>query len=284
MNKPFSFRSELQERVTHGADMVAVPAPGVSVRWHRPIGFAVPLTEGRATRRTASEWSGVQLHLLRTRPSTAAQKPPRVARFLRMMRAALFVLVALPCAASAQSLWKDDVAKPMFADKRATGIGDILTILVQESTSTSKDNKTATGKESGLDASLATFLYSPAASGLLTKGGQMPAMKFSSKSDFTGGGSINNSEKITARAAVQVKDVLPNHNLVIEGRRETTVAGEQQTMVLRGIVRPEDVTANNTVFSYNIADATVQIISKGTLTDSQRKGWFHKVWDKLSPF
>ncbi len=112
----------------------------------------------------------------------------------------------------------------------------------------------------------------------------MPAMKFNSKSDFTGGGSINNKDQLSARAAVQVKDVLPNRNLIIEGRRETSVGGEQQTMVLRGIVRPEDVLANNTVYSYNVADASIQIVSKGTLTDSQRKGWFTKIWDKVTPF
>jgi flagellar L-ring protein FlgH len=53
---------------------------------------------------------------------------------------------------------------------------------------------------------------------------------------------------------------------------------------LRGVVRSEDVAANNTVFSYNVSDATIQIISKGTITDTQRKGWFTRVWDKVTPF
>ena len=84
----------------------------------------------------------------------------------------------------------------MFSDSRALRLGDILTIVVQENTSTSKDNNTQTSKKSALDASIATFLYSPAASGLLTKGGQMPAIKYNSKHDFDGGGKINNSEKL----------------------------------------------------------------------------------------
>jgi flagellar L-ring protein FlgH len=201
-----------------------------------------------------------------------------------LLRACGLALVLIPGFATAQSLWQEATSKPMYADKRAASVGDVLTLLVQESTSSTKDNKTETAKKSALDASLETFFYSPAASGLLTKGGQMPALKWNSKSDFAGGGAINNSEKISARAAVVVKDVLPNRNLVVEGRRETSVSGEQQTMVLRGIVRPEDVLANNTVYSYNVADATIQIISKGTITDSQRKGWFHKLWDKFAPF
>jgi flagellar L-ring protein precursor FlgH len=54
--------------------------------------------------------------------------------------------------------------------------------------------------------------------------------------------------------------------------------------VLRGTVRGEDVTAANTVFSYNIADANIRYISKGTVSDSQKKGWFNRVWDKVTPF
>lgn len=196
----------------------------------------------------------------------------------------LLLCAAVTLGASAQSLWRDDVSRPMLADKRAVAAGDILTILIQENTSTSKDNKTATSKSSALDAKISALLYSPAASGFLTKGGQLPAIKMDSKNDYSGGGSINNSEKIVARVAATVIDVLPNKQLVIEGKRETAFGGEKQTVTLRGIVRPEDVAANNTVYSYNVADAKVEILSKGTITDSQKKGWFSRVWDKVTPF
>jgi flagellar L-ring protein precursor FlgH len=172
----------------------------------------------------------------------------------------------------------------MFADKRACRVGDIVTILVQENTTATKDNTTKTSKQSSVDAAIASFLYSPAASGLMTKGGTMPTLKFSNKSDFTGGGSINNSQQIVASVAVRVIDVLPNGNLVIEGTRESAFSGEQQTVVLRGTIRRDDILANNTIYSYNISDATIKIVSKGTITDAQRKGWFHRLWDKLSPF
>jgi flagellar L-ring protein FlgH len=186
--------------------------------------------------------------------------------------------------ASAQSLWQDNVSKPMFADKRATSVGDILTIIVQENTSATKKNNTTTAKDAAVDASISTFLYSPGASSFLTKNGSMPALKYGAKNSFNGGGSVDNSQRIVANIAVKVIDVLPNRNLVIEGRRETSFSGEHQTAVLRGIVRPEDITANNNVFSFNIADAKVEINSKGTVDDSQRKGWFTRLWDKLTPF
>ena len=197
------------------------------------------------------------------------------------------ILVALSLAAPlahAQSLWQEGAARSMVADKRATQVGDILSILIQEANTANRQNNTATKKQSTIDASLQAFLYSPAASGLLTKKGQLPAMKAAAAQSFEGGGQINNSERITARIAVRVIDVLPNNNLVIEGTRKVSFSGETQDAVLRGVVRSEDVMANNTIYSYNIAEATIKYVSSGTISDNQRKGWFTKVWEKVTPF
>jgi flagellar L-ring protein precursor FlgH len=187
---------------------------------------------------------------------------------------------------AADSLWKEGSTVPVsiFADKKARAVGDILTILIQENNGTTRQNNTTTSKKASVDASISSFLYSPAASGLLTRAGTLPALKYSSGNDFNGGGQINNQETITARLSVRVIDVLPNGNLIIEGRRQTAFSGEKQDAILRGTVRADDVAANNTVFSYNIADASIQFISKGTITDSQNKGWFTRIWDKVSPF
>ena len=83
--------------------------------------------------------------------------------------------------------------------------------------------------------------------------------------------------------AVRVVDVLPNSNLVIEGTRESSFSGEQQTIVLRGTIRQDDIMANNTVYSYNIADATIKFVSKGTITDSQRKGLVPSALGQVHP-
>lgn len=184
----------------------------------------------------------------------------------------------------ADSLWQESMSNPMCADKRAVRVGDILNILVQESSSASKDNSTKTSKKSAVDASIESFLFSPTASAALTQKGKLPAMKFGGQSDFNGSGAINNTEKLVARIAVRIVDVLPNKNLVIEGTRETAFAGETQTIILRGVVRADDVNADNTLYSYSVADATIKVISKGVASDGAKKGWFHRVWDKVAPF
>ncbi len=187
---------------------------------------------------------------------------------------------------AADSLFKDcsTHSYSMFADKKARAVGDILTILIQENNGTTRQNNTTTSKKASVNAAISSFLYSPAASGLLTKGGTLPALNYAAANDFNGGGAINNQETITARLSVRVIDVLPNGNLVVEGRRQTAFSGEKQDAILRGTVRADDVAANNTIFSYNVADASIQFISKGTITDSQNKGWFTRIWDKVSPF
>ncbi|HWD19744.1 MAG TPA: flagellar basal body L-ring protein FlgH [Verrucomicrobiae bacterium] len=203
----------------------------------------------------------------------------------RISLVALVVFTAQLATILADSLWKDDTSPAsMFADKKAHRIGDILTVIVQENNGATRNNNTTTSKKSAVDASIASFLYGPASSGLLTKGGKYPAMSFSSANTFNGGGTIANSETINSMIAVKVIDVLPNGNLVIEGRRQTAFSGEKQDAILRGLVRRDDISATNSVYSVNIADATIQFISHGGITDNQRKGWFNRVWDKVSPF
>ena len=207
--------------------------------------------------------------------------------FRKAQSLAVVILAAvwLPVVASPQSLWRDDASRSMFADKRAAGVGDIITIIVSETSTASKNNETKTEKNSSLSAAITSFLYPPSASsGLLMHNGQMPAMNYNSDLKHDGSGSISDSETVVAKIAVRIVDALPNGNFIVEGKRETAFSGEHQTIVLHGVVRGADVASDNTVYSYNVADATISIVGRGTVTDSQNKGWFTRIWDKLNPF
>ena len=218
----------------------------------------------------------------RSKMQTPSSSPSEFARLAVIAGAGAALMLTAP--ATAESLWHDASSRSIISDVRARSVGDILTILVQENNSASKDNSTSTSKKTGIDSSISSFLFGAAQDKFLTKGGQYPALKVNGNSSFDGGGKISNSETITARISVRVVDVLPNGNLVIEGSRQTSFSGESQDAILRGVVRSDDVQSNNTVLSYNIADATIRYVSKGSLSDAQGKGWFHKAWDKVSPF
>ena len=79
-------------------------------------------------------------------------------------------------------------------------------------------------------------------------------------------------------------DLLPNGNLVIEGSRLVSFSGEKQYAILRGVVRPEDIANGNSVLSSSIADARVEFISQGAISESQRKGWWTRFYDAINPF
>lgn len=100
---------------------------------------------------------------------------------------------------------------------------------------------------------------------------------------YNGGGSITNSQTVNSQAAVTVIDVLPNGNMVIEGVRLVRFSKEAQFASLRGIVRKADIQSGNTVLSTNIADAQVEFVSEGSLTDAQKQGWLLRLAGKVNP-
>jgi len=196
------------------------------------------------------------------------------------------LLLATAAAAGTGSLWPAGTAveRGMTADRLAARAGDILTVVVAESANASSAQTKSSNRESSLEDAISQFIFSKAASGLLTHGGELPATSAKGKASYSGGGSVNNSQSLTARAAVLVTDVMPNGNLVIEGARMVTFSGETQHVILHGLVRPTDIGADNTVTSTNIAEARVEFVSDGTLTEAQKRGWLAKLYEKLRPF
>jgi flagellar L-ring protein FlgH len=198
--------------------------------------------------------------------------------------AGLTVLLLAAINATAGSLWPAGSDRGMFSDRRASRAGDILTVVVAEVANASSAQTKSSNRDSSLEDAIGQFIFSAATSGRLTSKGELPATSASGKSSYTGGGQVNNSQSLTARAAVLVTDVLPNGNLVIEGARMITFSGETQYVVLHGLVRPEDISSTNTVLSSNVADARVEFLSEGNLTDAQKRGWLSKLYEKLRPF
>ena len=186
----------------------------------------------------------------------------------------------------ADSLWKDDVSRSPFADKKARFVGDILNIRVQESNAAKRDAKTESSRAGEADASISSFLFgtSTGGSGAFKHKGAYPAMKFSNATSHAGTGTIDNSDSITSRFSVRVVDVLPNGNLIVEGIRNASYAGESQTIVLRGAVRPFDIQSDNTIYSYLLSDLHIRYVSSGVISSAKNKGWFMNFWDKISPF
>jgi flagellar L-ring protein precursor FlgH len=201
------------------------------------------------------------------------------------LSAFLLPLLLLAPSIRADSLWLAAGSREqgIATHMKAGLVGDILTIIIAENAAQSASQSKKSNTASGMDASVSQFMFPSTVSGFGTYKGELPGIKFGGSSDFSGGGDVSNSQSITARAAVLVTDVLPNGNLVIAGARRISFSGETQNVVLHGLVRPADIGSGNTILSSNIADARVEFISEGTLTDAQKRGWLSKIYERLRP-
>ncbi|HEU0265643.1 MAG TPA: flagellar basal body L-ring protein FlgH, partial [Geobacterales bacterium] len=103
-------------------------------------------------------------------------------------------------------------------------------------------------------------------------------------STYDGSGKTTRNENLQASITARIMEVLPNGNLMIEGRRNVKVNNEDQEIVLEGTVRPRDVSANNVVNSIHIADARISYTGKGVVSDRQRPGWLMTLLEKVWPF
>jgi flagellar L-ring protein precursor FlgH len=195
-------------------------------------------------------------------------------------------IAAAASTVAADSLWisAGSSERAITSDRKAAGVGDILTVVVQESASNQSSQRTTTDSGANVNAGVEQWLFPLSASNMGTHNGALPGIKLGGTNDFTGGGQTSASQNLNARAAVLVTAVLPNGNLVIEGARRVTYDGETQHVILHGVVRAEDVSSANVVFSSNIADARVEFINEGTLTGAKKKGWLTKLYEKLRPY
>jgi len=217
--------------------------------------------------------------------------------------AALAVLSVFASTVQAGSLWlkESNNEQSMFADKRARSIGDIVTVVVSESTTAVQEQsiKTYDNSKNGIGAYLTNltneFIKATTpvitnalakATGVAVNSGNSTGgtVDLAANSEFNGGGTITNRQTVSNRTAVTVVDVLPNGNLVIEGAKIIRAGKETQYAYLRGIIRQLDIQKDNTVLSTNIADAQVEFIPEGELTEAQKKGWLLNAWDHVKPF
>jgi flagellar L-ring protein precursor FlgH len=190
---------------------------------------------------------------------------------------------------STPSLWNaGSNVSTLFPDYKARTIGDIITIEIAEQASASNSSSASTSKSSSYNSGIDNVLGLPTDFGInnfLRMGNPLdPTVQADTSNNFDGNGQIQKSDSVTATIAARVVNVLPSGNLVIEGHREIIVDGEKQIITIKGLVRPKDIDANNTVSSSAIADAQIRYSGNGIITNATRKGWLSNAIDWVWPF
>jgi flagellar L-ring protein precursor FlgH len=190
-----------------------------------------------------------------------------------------------PGAASANSLWRVG-ARAFFADQRASHVGDILTVLIDIDDKAKTTNSTASSRDSSVNAGIPHLLGLESSLGKILPGGYDPAnaLATSSKTSSTGAGSVNREEKISLTIAAVVTAVLPNGNMMIQGTQEVRTNTELRQLTVAGIVRPEDITAANTIKHTQIAEARINYGGRGDISRVQKTPAGQSLVERFSPF
>jgi len=198
------------------------------------------------------------------------------------------------------SLWTPANSRSfLFEDNKARNVNDILTVRIMEVSDATRNATTKLSRKGGLKSSIAKLFGSPLDFGMDNIWGRKtgvdtyderveqpfkPEIETGSQNSFDGSGTTSRKDSLITTISVKVMQVYPNGNMFIKGKREITINNERQNIFLSGIVRPEDITADNVLVSTAIADAKISISGKGVIADKQSPGFGHRAFDFLWPY
>jgi len=194
--------------------------------------------------------------------------------------ALLAIAANLAASAQADSLFpgsSTDVSRndtnsvSLFSDNKARRVGDTLTVVITETGAASSVAATKTAKNESLS-------YGPGFGPLLFN---IKNFGVSGGINSTASGSTTRTDNLSASIGVTVKEVLPNGNLVVEGRRKVGMNAETQEITLTGVVRPTDIQPNNTIASPLVADAQIKYGGRGPVGDKQHDGIISRIFKVL---
>jgi flagellar L-ring protein precursor FlgH len=226
----------------------------------------------------------------RSNATSTLQPPPTPAQQLRAARGSLLKagLAADPYAPGPSqpsnrsvNLFAVNAPEPRVLKKH-----DLITIIVREESNYSSEGKTDLKKEASVNARLNEFVRFDL-SNLTIKGGgagTTPGIDFTGKREMTGDASFDRKDVVTLRITAEVVDVKPNDTVVISARKQIKIDDEEQTIVIAGTCRAEDVSSDNTILSTQLSDLQMAKTHKGAVRDNTRRGWLTKLLDAANPF
>jgi flagellar L-ring protein FlgH len=189
---------------------------------------------------------------------------------------------AQPASYNPNSLWRNGAGE-FFQEQRAHQIGDILTVKVNITDQANITDETQRTRTSSEDSGITNF-FGKSKVPILNTGVPGRLLTADSTSASDGKGTVARQEALLTNVAGVVTQVLPNGNLVIEGKQEIRVNFEMRELIIGGIIRPEDIESDNTIDSTKIAQARISYGGRGQLTDVQQQRYGQQLFDVVLPF
>jgi len=166
---------------------------------------------------------------------------------------------------------------PLTSGSRAGQVGDIITILLVESTQASKSNAANTGREGSIG-------LIPPTTGPLSKLFKSTDIAASGSNDFKGAGNASQSNSLSGEITVTVAQVFPNGTMLVRGQKAVTLNRGDEFIQITGLVRTADISPDNRVLSTRVADARITYTGKGEIARASRQGWLQRFFSMISPF
>ena len=170
--------------------------------------------------------------------------------------------------AVAQSLYKDSAWVHFATDYKASVAGDIVTIAIYQSSEARNMAQSASGRDTDIG-------------GAISGGSLNEAGDLSFGGTYSGRGETRRSGSIIAQVSAEVVEVFPNGDLLVEGRQQVLINGEETVIRVRGRVRPVDISSENIVLSSRLADAQIDYDGKGFVSRSARPGIISRLFSFL---
>jgi len=177
------------------------------------------------------------------------------------------------------SLWTNSGQHSnLFRDMKARYVNDVVTIRVSETTQAISSADASTRRTSSMSAGIDSLI------GLQNGVRELPDLvSGGGQTRFDGQGSTSRATQLQTTLTARVTDVLPNGYLVVEGKREVRVNNENQTVILSGIVRPSDINRSNVIASSAVAQMSVRVQGKGTVSQPLKPGWLYQIIQGIWP-
>lgn len=170
------------------------------------------------------------------------------------------------------SIYQEGFGMALFEDGKARRIGDIIIVRLSETTNASKSASTSTSKEASMEMAAPTLF----GRGVTYNGTPILSGSLDGSNTFDGAGDTKQSNSLRGTIAVTVSDVLPNGNLAVRGEKIISLTQGDEFVRISGIIRPRDISADNSVLSSQIANAEIIYGGEGVVADSNSMGWMQR--------
>ncbi|MCX7970335.1 MAG: flagellar basal body L-ring protein FlgH [Negativicutes bacterium] len=170
------------------------------------------------------------------------------------------------------SLWMDSGSNAdLYSDHGALGVGDVITILVVEKSTAERSGQSSNKKSAEVEFADGSGWMAPI----------IGAAGTGYSDSFNAQGKLTNSNAVTAQITATVVEVLPNGNVRLEGTKVVRQNNDEQKIIISGVARPRDILSNNTVYSYQLADAKVELVGNGPIDSKQKQGILTQIFNFL---